>query len=314
MNKRKVAILLATYNGEKFLREQLDSLFAQREKNWDLIISDDCSKDTTQSILNEYAQRYPSQVVLKKNETAFGSAKDNFLQLIKYAEGYDYLMFCDQDDVWKPDKVKKTLDAMHKLEQDDTNVPCLVHTDLTVVRADLSVLYKSFIQSSMLKPSRCELKQLVIQNNVTGCTMMINAALREKVILPADEKCIRMHDAWCAMWASAIGRIGYVEEQTILYRQHGMNVVGAKDVGSMNYILHYLCKRRQNRQALVDAEKQAGAFLNVAGNMLSNEQKQLLIDYSTMQGKGKVWRLFVIFKHGIWKTGWWRCIGEIMQI
>ena len=314
LRKRKIAILLATYNGEEYLRQLLDSLFAQQEKDWDLIISDDCSEDSTPSILHEYAERFPNRVILLTNKTPSGSSKNNFFSLMKRADGYDYLMFCDQDDVWKPDKVGNTLRAMMKLENEEKSVPCLVHTDLTVVDADLSIMSKSFIQSSLLDPSRCALKQLVIQNVVTGCTMMINASLREKALQQANINYIRMHDAWCALWAAAVGRIDFIPEQTIYYRQHGTNVIGAKDVGSLRYVLRYMCKGQQNHQALVDAEKQAGAFLAVAESCLNEEQKQLLRDYSTLRQKRKFERIKVIIKYGIWKTGWRRCIGEIVQI
>lgn len=314
MQKRRLAILLATHNGEKYLRALLDSLFSQQEKDWDLIISDDRSKDSTIEILSEYVHRFPGQIHLLNNETSFGSAKGNFFHLMRQAKDYDYLMFCDQDDVWKPEKVKKTLCAMLELEHGNTDVPCLVHTDLTVVAADLSVLQESFMRSSMLDSSRCALNQLVIQNNVTGCTMMINAALREKAVLQADENSIRMHDSWCALWASAIGRIGFVNEQTILYRQHGTNVVGAKDVNSISYLLRYMCSGQQNQQALVESERQAGEFLAAAGNELNNEQKKLLSEYSTMREKGKIQRVCMLFRYGIWKTGWRRCVGEILQI
>ena len=314
MQKQKLAILLATYNGAEYLRELLDSLFLQQEKGWDLIISDDCSKDNTPAILHEYAARYPERVFLLENNTSSGSSKNNFFRLMQSADGYDYLMFSDQDDVWKPDKVAYTLQAMKELESGDRDVPCLVHTDLTVVGADLSILHESFVQSSMLDPSRCALEQLVIQNAITGCTMMINAALREKALLPADMGSIRMHDAWCGLWAAAVGRIGFLPEQTIYYRQHGMNVVGAKDVSSLRYLVGYLCRGQQNRQALADAERQAGAFLDAAGDALNEEQKQMLYDYSTLRQKKKIERIRVIAKYGIWKTGWRRCAGEIIQI
>ncbi len=314
VHKRKLAILLATYNGAEFLKEQLDSLFSQQEKEWDLIISDDCSKDNTPAILREYAERYPEHVFILENEISSGSSKNNFFRLMQKADDYDYLMFSDQDDVWKPDKVAHTLQAMKRLESGERDVPCLVHTDLNVVGADLSLLHESFIQSSMLDPSRCDLKQLVIQNIFTGCTMMINAALREKALLPADMDSIRMHDAWCGLWAAAVGRIGFVPEKTIFYRQHGTNVVGAKNVGSLRYLVGYLRRGRQNRQALADAERQAGAFLAAAGDALNEEQKQMLYDYSTLRQKKKIERIRVIAKYGIWKTGWRRCAGEIIQI
>ena len=314
MQQKRIAILLAAYNGELYLKEQMDSLFAQQNQDWDLIVSDDCSVDSTYDILRWYKDKYKERVILLNNDMPSGSSKNNFFRLLENAEGYDYIMFCDQDDVWNQDKVGDTLQSMRQLENEEPQVPCLVHTDMKVVDSSLNLLQQSFVKSSLLDPKRCELKQLVIQNVVSGCTTMINAALREKALLPADRASIRMHDWWCALWAAAIGRIDFLPIQTSCYRQHGKNVVGAKDVNSLSYLIHYLKRFSQNKQALLDTERQAGAFYEAAKDYLSEEQKILLYDFSTLNQKGKIKRVKTVAKYGIWLTGWRRQVGEVVQI
>ena len=314
MQQKRIAILLAAYNGELYLKEQMDSLFAQQNQDWDLIVSDDCSVDSTYDILRWYKDKYKEKVILLNNDMPSGSSKNNFFRLLENAEGYDYIMFCDQDDVWNQDKVGDTLQSMRQLENEEPQVPCLVHTDMKVVDSSLNLLQQSFVKSSLLDPKRCELKQLVIQNVVSGCTTMINAALREKALLPADRASIRMHDWWCALWAAAIGRIDFLPIQTSCYRQHGKNVVGAKDVNSLSYLIHYLKRFSQNKQALLDTERQAGAFYEAAKDYLSEEQKILLYDFSTLNQKGKIKRVKTVAKYGIWLTGWRRQVGEVVQI
>ena len=109
-------VLLATYNGARFLREQLDSIFAQDYENLRILARDDGSRDETPQILSEYAQRFPSRFRLLPTDTATGSAKTNFLKLMQASDA-DYVCFCDQDDVWLPEKVSTTQRAMSGLEE-----------------------------------------------------------------------------------------------------------------------------------------------------------------------------------------------------
>ena len=110
-----VTILLATLNGEDYLKAQLESIAAQTYENWQLVVGDDGSTDGTISILEEFSKQYPEQVTIIKNDPPQGSAKDNFISLIQNSYG-PYFMFCDQDDVWKPDKIYLTLQKMEALE------------------------------------------------------------------------------------------------------------------------------------------------------------------------------------------------------
>ncbi len=314
MKQTKIAILLATYNGEKYLRPLLESLFAQTEQDWQLLVSDDHSRDATPEILEEYAARYPDRIRLLSYETASGSSKANFLRLTSQAEGFPYLMYCDQDDVWKPDKIQKTLACMQRLENGQPEVPCLVHTDLAVTDADLNVQHESMFYSAWMDAKRCDLRYLLVQNVVTGCTMMINAALRELAMLPADTQGMLMHDWWCALWASARGRIGFLPESTIFYRQHGDNAVGAKEVRNLRYLTSAFSRLDEHRQDLIATELQTAVFAQAATDYLTPEQRRMVTDFARIRQKSKPGRLAVIFRHGIWLLGWKRKIGQFLLI
>lgn len=314
MERASIAILLATYNGGRYLRQQLDSILAQTEQGWRLLVSDDGSSDDTLEILQEYQRQYPDRIILSQHEVPTGSSRENFMYLTRLAGGYDYVMYCDQDDVWLPQKVSLTLREMRRLEGSKPQTPCLVHTDLAVVRADLTLKSESYFYASLLDAGRNTLNRLVIQNIVTGCTMMINHALWELAVLPAEEGAMRMHDGWFALIAAALGRIGYVERPTMRYRQHGGNVVGASDVRSVRYIAAALGRLKKNRQSILDTQRQAGALAHTLGDRLGKEQRNLLTGYANLHARGKLGRLRFVARNRIWLLGWRRKLAEIMLI
>ena len=185
-----VAILLATYQGERYLRAQLDSLLGQSEAGWKVFAHDDGSKDGTAAILREYAARDPERFCLIEG-AGTGGAKNNFLFLTGQVEA-SYYMYCDQDDVWLPDKVEVTLRAMKELEREQgRDRPCLVHTELKVVDASLREICPRLSEYQGIEPGKLTLGRLLAQNTVTGCTMMINRALRNAmtVRLQASLRC-----------------------------------------------------------------------------------------------------------------------------
>ena len=135
-----VTILLATLNGEDYLKAQLESIAAQTYENWQLVVGDDGSTDDTISIIEEFSEKHPDQVTIIKNDPPQGSAKDNFISLLRNSYG-PYFMFCDQDDVWKPDKIYLTLQKMESLEaRYGDKIPILVHSDLSVADSNLEML------------------------------------------------------------------------------------------------------------------------------------------------------------------------------
>ena len=125
----QVAILMATYNGAQYLPVQLDSILNQDFEDWQLLISDDGSTDGTLNILADYQKRYPEKIRILEKEIPTGSAKKNFMFLTRQADDFPYVMYCDQDDFWRSEKVRVTLKKMKETESGNTAIPCLVHTD-----------------------------------------------------------------------------------------------------------------------------------------------------------------------------------------
>ncbi|MDO4623501.1 MAG: glycosyltransferase family 2 protein [Eubacteriales bacterium] len=240
-----VDILLASYNGERFIREQLDSLLNQTEKGIRIIVRDDGSTDGTGNILEEYRLRHADKIELVGDRSASGSPARNFMELLKYSKS-EYIMFCDQDDVWDPEKVHKMLVRMQAEEKRcrDGAEPILVFSDYEVVDANLKPLP---IREDSLQVAKYyhTFNRLLVQNYVTGCTMMIN---RTAALLAGEyDSRMLMHDWWIALYVSAMGTVVHMPEKLMKYRQHGRNDVGATDVRSMKYRLKKLADRKVSR-------------------------------------------------------------------
>lgn len=302
----KVEILLATYNGERYLREQLDSLVSQDYENWMVRACDDASADGTYEILCEYQEQYPDKFVIEKNKVGFGSAKKNFMHLIKQSS-CEYVMCCDQDDVWLPNKISLTLEEMKRQERE--GIPVLVHTDLKVVDADLQVLSESFFVHSNFR-KEFGLSDVLIQNFVTGCTVMMNRALVELMKQIEDVNQILMHDWVAAVLGTSLGKVGFVDTPTMLYRQHAINSVGAKRYGFALFIEKV--KSAKMKQSLVDTTLQARQIAKVYQSRLDEETYRLIEEYATLWNKKKVQRILFYAKHGVWKNGFPRKVCQVI--
>lgn len=227
-----ITILLATYNSEKYLREQLDSLFFQTYQDWKLVIRDDCSSDHTVSIINEYIAQYPNKIFILGNKGNSLRAYRNFFELLANVES-DYYMFCDHDDVWLPFKIEMSMKRMKEVEKE--GVPAIVHTDMKVVDQNLIILSDSFWNYSRLLPEHTSFKELVLCNSVNGCTMLFNRKARD-LSLPHVEHAT-MHDMLVTQSVAAnAGIISAIYTPTVLYRQHNENVVGAHERNKSFYI------------------------------------------------------------------------------
>ena len=220
---------MSTYNGSDFLGPQLDSILGQTYSDFRLLIRDDGSNDDTVPIINRYASE-DSRIIRVSGRPGNLGAPASFMSLIALSEA-PFFMLSDQDDVWLPEKVKKTLDKMRDLiEVYGEETPLSVFTDLTVVDKELGVIDASFWHYQKLDPDIClNWKKLLSQNVVTGCTLMANAAARS-VVLPFALDGM-MHDHWIAANVAKYGATYYISEQTVLYRQHSRNVEGVKDFG-----------------------------------------------------------------------------------
>ena len=308
-----VSILMAVYNGEAYLEEQLSSIERQTVEDWNLIVRDDGSSDRTKEIIREFAGRVSQKVVLLEADQGKHGAKYNFFALLNETQD-SYIMFCDQDDIWKKDKIEKTVARMHEAEAHAPGTPVLVHTDLEVVDANGNTISKSFFDSANLKknPSTA---QLLLQNHVTGCTTMINKSLLsfvQNLEISYVEASI-MHDYWIALVARVFGIIEFVPDTTIYYRQHGNNSVGAKNSKSIGYLWKRLQDgRAEYKRSMQNSYNQVAAFVSCY-EKIGNEfaQWNILKDYGELSGKGKLNRLHFFVKHHAWKQG---TIRKMMQI
>lgn len=220
-----VSILLATYNSEKYIRAQIDSLINQTYTDWSLVIRDDLSSDGTISILQEYVRQYPDRISFLDNHGESKRAYLNFVELMRNVES-DYYMFCDHDDVWLPNKIEISMRRMKEVEKPD--VPVIVHTDMKVVDQDLNVINDSFWAYSRLLPEHTSFEEMVLCNSANGCAMMFNHKAKE-VSLPNVEYAT-MHDMLLNQSVAANGGvISAIYKPTVLYRQHFDNVVGASE-------------------------------------------------------------------------------------
>lgn len=229
-----LVILMATYNGERFLDAQLASLRAQTFQDWQLLVRDDGSSDRTTDLLQHHAIADPRIQRLKDDRGRVG-AGGNFALLMQQAlhRPATAYAFCDQDDVWEPDKLRHQLDRLQRLEQthgDDG--PALVHHDLAPIDADGEPLGQSFTRRQHIThPDAPPLTTLLLQNHIPGCSMLLNRALLE-LACPVPT-CAHLHDWWVALCATAAGSSAYLTRPLVGYRQHAGNQVGAGGIGGL---------------------------------------------------------------------------------
>ena len=227
----KVAILLSTYNGERFVHELLESLAGQTYQEFDLIIRDDGSDDRTLEIVDDFIDQNRINIINIDNDGGHEipelSLSASFFKILNHANNipqYSYFLFCDQDDVWHKNKVEKMVGAIKNEEIRRPNFPILVHSDLRLVDSNGDYMFSSFWKWQHIDPLRNSTSRLLIQNTVTGCATIINRSLSEKLKMSPN---LYYHDYRSALVASLIGVVVPLHEQLIDYRQHGKNVCGA---------------------------------------------------------------------------------------
>ena len=213
----KVIVLLSSYNGEKYIREQLDSLVAQQLQPYRIIVRDDGSKDDTQAILEEYASKYPFiRYYTGENK---GVAR-SFWDLIENTEEGDYYALCDQDDVWFPDKLSRAVEC---LKQEDNNMPLLYCSKYTLTDKDLNPL------DSDVSPlyNFSDFPHALIYHTAPGCTFVFNEVARKQVVrYDVNKEYCLIHDAIIHKVVTLYGKMILDQESHMYYRQHGDNQIG----------------------------------------------------------------------------------------
>ena len=252
----KIDILMATYNGEKYVAEQIESILNQTYKNIRLVISDDCSSDNTKNILKKYEEKDERVKVFYQKQN-LGYIK-NFEFLLKQIEN-DIYMLSDQDDFWLPEKIEKTYKTLIEENAD------LVFSDLEVVDSNLKTIYPSFNDFMLLTRKINKYinsyKANYLYNCVTGCTLMSRKKFIDKILpLPSKSRYVA-HDHWIGIIVGLNGKLSYMPEKYIKYRQHDNNEIGT------NKISHKFRKMQEVRKLFIEVK------LGVFGTYVENNQK-----------------------------------------
>lgn len=309
--KVSVDILLATYNGENYLREQIESIIDQSYKDWSLIARDDDSSDETSVVLNEYAGMFPDKIRIIKDSFGRLGPVRSFEQLLLHSNA-PYVAFCDQDDVWLPEKLNILLEAIQAFQnRENCETPLLVHSDLLVVNDKLDLIDSSFWHYQHLNPEKMQaFRRMIVQNCVTGAATMVNRKLVD-MALPIPDQAI-MHDWWFALVAASQGRVININRQTVKYRQHATNDTGAKK-WDLVFILNKLIFGRSGlRQGLIDTCNQAQALCYTG--KINPEHHAEISEYVNMFQRGWFSRRITMIRMGFYKYGVLRNIAMLILL
>ena len=304
--KPNTVIFMGTFNGASYLHAQLDSLIAQTVSSWMLYVRDDGSSDETPDILAQYATKDHRIRLITEDTFKGGSALNNFAGLINlaYESKADYLFSCDQDDVWEPTKLAQLLQELKLIEGADKSAS-LVHHDLAVVDEKLNLINESFIDMMSIRPGNEQNPQrLISRNEVTGCAMACNRALLE-LALPISKDAV-MHDWWLALFAGFFGRLHFMPQTLVKYRQHDKNVIGAKSFWhGLNPFTNWVKGWRRGNAEFLDTVKQAKAFQRaIAGRAINMGADEILNLYIGLPSASRIQRLKNLRVCNLWRSHW----------
>ncbi|QQN33234.1 glycosyltransferase family 2 protein [Rahnella aceris] len=300
---KKINVLLATYNGSKYISELINSVLANfeylDEYDCNIIISDDASTDNTVSIIESICKIDTRVTLLDSNRK--GGVKSNFQYLILNTEA-DYIFFCDQDDLWLPMKMKIFMDNFSQLEDEgETNI--LLHSDLCVADMYLSPIHISMFQYQKINPNPTFLK-LLISSSVTGCVMAVSKGLLN-IAKSSNIKESIMHDWYMSLIASTHGVIKFIPKPLILYRQHDNNQVGAKSF-SLYHILKlssFKLKLRDSISSVNKTKRQAIVFRDDFHVSILSTDLNILNSYIDSFNRSSFRRLYLFMFSNFKKKG-----------
>lgn len=259
----RISVAMATYNGARFLREQLESIAMQTRLPDELIIVDDCSNDDTMNIANEFYGSAPFTVKILRNEQTLGITK-NFEKAAVHCTG-DVIAFSDQDDVWLPNK----LSLMENIFSRDEGIG-MVFSDAQVVDEKLRNLgYKLWDQSRFYPNMRKRIEQgrsfeVILQYDVvTGATMAFRTNYLD-MLLPFPECWI--HDGWVALMMASLAKVKIIQQPLMLYRQHQMNMIGGKNIGVLKTL--QVARRKKLKFFNMDSIRYKVAFNHIISRSL----------------------------------------------
>ena len=258
----EVQVLLSSYNGEQYIKEQLDSILKQNDVKVELLIRDDGSTDRTIEILREYEKKWNNiQVIYGKNVGVI----ESFFTLIENASmEKEYIAFSDQDDIWLPEKLIRAVRQM-KVGQPMVYCSAKQLVDATLHPLPSGISYKTV---------KTTLENALVENMCTGCTCVINREILQ-LLQGRKPQFTIMHDFWIYLVGTCFGTVIYDKESYILYRQHGNNTLGS----ASSLLGHYKRRVKNFRKNRGKLTKQAKEFLKIYAEMMTEQNKNLVEDF-----------------------------------
>lgn len=261
MKNKKVAILMSTYNGEKYIKEQIESLLSQTYRNIEIYIRDDGSKDNTIKIIENYKEKN-NNIILKEGKNI--GFINSFFELLKACNDADYYAYCDQDDIWMEDKIER---AVKFLEKTDENKPALYFSNSDYYDSDMNFLATA--EKNKIYNFRNSLVECVTQ----GMTMVINNKTRQTIIENKPETCL-FHDWWTYMICSGFGQIVYDDKSLVKYRRHNKSVT--VEGKSKIELFIWRVKKFLIGDSLKDIKKQLQEYKTFFAKELKEDDRKLL--------------------------------------
>ncbi|WP_203633371.1 glycosyltransferase family 2 protein [Lacticaseibacillus suibinensis] len=274
MTEPSVTICMATYNGERFVAEQIRSIVAQDYPHWRLLVHDDGSTDKTVAILEAFAAS-DSRIQVVSGLGHLG-IKKGFMTLLGIEQS-DFYAFCDQDDVWQPNKLTKMIGLLTAV---DSSQPALGYSDFT----EIDATGRDITDYERVTPFETKFEDLLIANTATGCTCVMNRALRDSIVATLatiDYSAMHMHDWWAVLVAAGTGRVVYTRERLVAYRQHHNNVLGAAGKGGLQAQLRRVCQFGE-REQLAHIATQAKMLQTLYASKLGGERNAFLDRVATL--------------------------------
>ena len=293
---KRVQVLLACYNGGPYLSRQLATLRAQVDPCFSVLMQDDGSDDDTPALLRKAAQ--DGSFLLGPEGGQHLGAIGNFWSLLRQSDG-ELIALCDQDDEWSPCRLSRCREIMEQAERrygEDT--PLLVHSDCRLVDAQGVPLAESFFRRQGWDPAATSLARLLVQNNVTGCTLMMNAPLRRLALQYGRPSEMYMHDWFLALTAAAFGQIVFIPEPLVSYRQHGSNVMGASASGQVLRGAQALSQWEKARARITLTYDHAQAFRAMYGEALPDAARLCIDTYLSTRKLCKLRRVLAVRRGG----------------
>lgn len=288
MEKIKIAILLSTYNGEKYIEEFLASLRLQEWQYVTLIVRDDGSTDNTLNILKSNNDLFGLKIL--PSDGNIGSAKSFFLLLKEAGYDFDYYAFADQDDVWLPNKLSRVVSCFEMVSE---AIPALYCSGLEYVDEDLRHLKWHNV------PRKVGFGNALVENIATGCTIVLNKSARQLILSKLPESCL-MHDWWFYLVVSCFGSVYWDDFSGIKYRQHENNTIGAATTFLSDFKRRVYRFMQGDKKGVFSLSGQVASFYSLFGNEISDDNKgtlELLI-----KGKKSLFhRIMLVFSNRIWR-------------